>query len=130
LKISGNHKIIHTDKVLNKTASKKEDREPNDLVQIGSSPCTENDLKVYEIGEAVSGGTITGNIRIHRNFHSNILGNDRDVLVYLPPGYSKEKSKKYPVLYLQDGQNMFNRETSFSGEWGIDEAAERLIREG
>src|SRR5437867_4615585 len=74
--------------------------------------------------------TLTGNIKRHRAFPSRILGNRRDVLVYLPPGYRRFSRKRYPVLYLHDGQNVFDAATSFSGvEWGVDETAERLIRQ-
>src|SRR6202023_3143714 len=74
--------------------------------------------------------TLTGNIRKHRGFRSKIFGNRRDVLVYLPRGYSRFSRKRYPVLYLQDGQNVFDAATSFAGvEWGVDEAAQRLIRQ-
>jgi predicted alpha/beta superfamily hydrolase len=73
--------------------------------------------------------TLTGNIKRHRAFPSKILGNRRDVLVYLPRGYRRFSRRRYPVLYLQDGQNVFDAATSFSGvEWGVDEAAERLIK--
>src|SRR5215469_10076934 len=72
--------------------------------------------------------TLTGNIKRHRAFHSRVLGNRRDVLVYLPPGYRRFSSRRYPVLYLQDGQNVFDAATSFAGvEWGVDETAQRLI---
>ena len=73
--------------------------------------------------------TLTGNIKQHRAFPSKILGNRRDVQVYLPPGYRRFSTRRYPVLYLQDGQNVFDAATSFSGvEWGVDETAQRLIR--
>jgi predicted alpha/beta superfamily hydrolase len=73
--------------------------------------------------------TLTGNIKRHRAFPSRILGNRRDILVYLPRGYRRFSGKRYPVLYLQDGQNVFDAATSFAGvEWGMDETAERLIR--
>src|SRR5438477_11014612 len=73
--------------------------------------------------------TLTGNIKRRRTFPSKILGNRRDVLVYLPPGYSRFSRKKYPVLYLHDGQNVFDAATAFAGvEWGVDETAESLIR--
>ncbi len=72
--------------------------------------------------------TLTGNIKRHRAFHSRMLGNRRDVLVYLPPGYRRFSTKRYPVLYLHDGQNVFDAATSFAGvEWGVDETAQRLI---
>ena len=74
--------------------------------------------------------TLTGNIKRHRAFPSKILGNRRDVLVYLPRGYWRLSRRCYPVLYLNDGQNVFDAATSFSGvEWGVDETAERLIKE-
>ena len=73
--------------------------------------------------------TLTGNIKRHRAFPSIILGNRRDVLVYLPPGYSRFSRKRYPVLYLHDGQNVFDAATAFAGvEWCVDETAECLIR--
>jgi len=73
--------------------------------------------------------TLTGNIKRHRGFPSKILGNRRDILVYLPRGYRRLSRRRYPVLYLHDGQNVFDAATSFSGvEWGVDETAERLIK--
>jgi predicted alpha/beta superfamily hydrolase len=53
------------------------------------------------------------------------------VLVYLPPGYREARDRHYPVLYFQDGQNVFDAATAFAGvEWEVDETAERLIRLG
>src|SRR6266403_3121624 len=73
--------------------------------------------------------TLTGNIHRHARFESRILKNRRDVLVYLPRGYRRSIVKRYPVLYLQDGQNLFDAATAFAGvEWGVDETAQRLIR--
>ncbi|HEY2680130.1 MAG TPA: alpha/beta hydrolase-fold protein [Candidatus Udaeobacter sp.] len=73
--------------------------------------------------------TLTGNIKLHHAFRSRILGNRRDIWVYLPPGYRRFSGKSYPVLYLHDGQNVFDAATSFGGvEWGVDETSERLIR--
>jgi predicted alpha/beta superfamily hydrolase len=76
--------------------------------------------------------TLTGDIRFHKAFHSNILDNDRDVVVYLPPGYEARPEKHYSVLYLQDGQNLFDGATSFipGQEWRADEAAQSLIAAG
>jgi len=74
--------------------------------------------------------TLTGKIKRHSAFPSKILGNRRDILVYLPRGYRALSRRRYPVLYLNDGQNVFDAATSFSGvEWGVDETAERLIKE-
>src|SRR2546428_11582478 len=73
--------------------------------------------------------TLTGTIKRHRAFHSKVLGNRRDVLVYLPSGYSRFSRRRYPALYLHDGQNVFDAATAFAGvEWGVDETAQRLIR--
>src|SRR6476660_7197902 len=74
--------------------------------------------------------TFTGNVQCHRQFPSRTLGNSRDILVYLPPGYLRFRRQQYPVLYLQDGQNVFDAATAFAGvEWGVDETAQRLIRQ-
>jgi predicted alpha/beta superfamily hydrolase len=71
--------------------------------------------------------------RIHRHpkFHSNILPADRDILVYVPEGYDSS-DRQYPVLYLHDGQNLFDGKTSYvEGRiWGVHETADRLIAEG
>jgi predicted alpha/beta superfamily hydrolase len=73
--------------------------------------------------------TLTGNVKTHLQFESKILGNCRDVLVYLPRRYRQSKRVRYPVLYMHDGQNIFDVATSFAGvEWGVDETAQRLIR--
>src|SRR3954467_15685631 len=74
--------------------------------------------------------TLTGNIHRHSHFESRILRTRRDILVYLPRGYRRNRRARYPVLYLQDGQNVFDAATSFAGvEWGVDETAQRLVRE-
>ncbi len=74
----------------------------------------------------------TGDLRLHE-FRSRIFRNSRFLRVWLPPGYddSENAAKRYPVLYLNDGQNLFEPSTSFTGvEWQVDETAERLIRDG
>jgi predicted alpha/beta superfamily hydrolase len=74
--------------------------------------------------------TITGDVRAHASFHSRYLERDRTVLVYLPPGYDASTADRYPVLYLHDGQNIFDRATSFGEEWQVDESAQELITAG
>ncbi len=76
--------------------------------------------------------TLTGDIRVHKSFQSQILKNDRDVIVYLPPGYDAAKRKLYPVFYMHDGQNLFDGATSFipGQEWRVDETAQALIGAG
>ncbi|MFH1689840.1 MAG: alpha/beta hydrolase-fold protein [Candidatus Eisenbacteria bacterium] len=74
--------------------------------------------------------TVVGDIRHHEDFSSTALGNTRSVLVYLPPGYDEDEDQRYPVLYMHDGQNLFDAETSFIGvEWSVDETLERMIGE-
>jgi predicted alpha/beta superfamily hydrolase len=74
----------------------------------------------------------TGDLRLHK-FRSRTFRNTRHLRVWLPPGYDdpENATRRYPVLYLNDGQNLFEDSTSFTGvEWGVDETADRLIREG
>jgi len=76
--------------------------------------------------------TLTGDFRMHRNFRSRFMIKERDVLVYLPPGYDADPARRFPVLYLQDGQNLFDGATSFipGVEWRVDETAQELITAG
>jgi predicted alpha/beta superfamily hydrolase len=75
--------------------------------------------------------SLTGTIRLHERFASRHLGNARTIAVYLPPRYESDRAARYPVLYLHDGQNVFDAATSaFGVEWGADETAERLIAAG
>lgn len=55
------------------------------------------------------------------------LGRERTLRVYLPPGYEHSR-KRYPVLYMHDGQNLFDAATAFFGEWGVDEALNELAK--
>jgi predicted alpha/beta superfamily hydrolase len=73
--------------------------------------------------------TVVGDLKVLEDFESPQLGNRRDILVYLPPSYA-EGDGRYPVLYIQDGQNLFDAATSFAGEWRVDETMEELSREG
>ena len=57
-------------------------------------------------------------------------GRGRRVWLYLPPGYAAARGRRYPVVYLQDGQNVFDEATSFSGEWGVDETLNQLAASG
>ena len=69
-------------------------------------------------------------IRIHPRFASRYLSTPRDIVVYLPPGYDSG-SMRCPVLYLQDGQNLFDPHTAFGGQdWRADVTADDLILRG
>lgn len=74
--------------------------------------------------------TTTGDVRALGEFEIPLLDRKRQVHVYLPPGYEADSTRRYPVMYMYDGQNLFDAATSFSGEWQVDETCERLIRAG
>jgi predicted alpha/beta superfamily hydrolase len=80
--------------------------------------------------EAVYGKkhTVVGDVRVWRGVSSSGL-TPRDILVYLPPNYEIE-TRDYPVLYMHDGQNIFDDLTAYAGEWGVDESAEILAARG
>src|ERR671939_108581 len=69
-------------------------------------------------------------LRNHHDFHSNFLADPRDLIVYVPPDYEREPSKRYPVLYLHDGQNLFEGATAFvpGQDWHVSETADELIK--
>lgn len=71
-------------------------------------------------------------LRKHEQFASRFLRNRRDIVVYLPPGYDSQDSRRFPVLYMQDGQNLFEGGTSFirGQHWRVGETADQCIRSG
>ena len=68
----------------------------------------------------------------HEQFPSRYLRNQRDLIVYLPPGYDHQPHRHYPVLYLHDGQNLFDGATSFipGMDWHVGQTADRYIHAG
>jgi predicted alpha/beta superfamily hydrolase len=73
-------------------------------------------------------GNIAATLRLHPRFYSRGLRNHRDVIVWLPPGYSLAR-RRHPVIYFQDGQNIFDPQTAFLGNaWHAGERATELIR--
>jgi len=86
---------------------------------------------MYEGAESTipASGPVVGNIRVLPGVHSPELGNTRDVHVYLPPSYAGS-GRHYPVLYMHDGQNLFDATLAFAGEWRVDETLERVAGEG
>lgn len=83
----------------------------------------------YLAAKAGNDHTVVGNVKVLEGVRSPQLGNTRDILVYLPPSY-ETSDHGYPVLYLHDGQNLFDAATSFAGEWQVDETMEALSQEG
>ncbi|HEX2865045.1 MAG TPA: alpha/beta hydrolase-fold protein, partial [Deinococcales bacterium] len=85
---------------------------------------------------ALPDSTVTGDLRQLDGVFSPQLGNTRHLLAWLPPSYEASPERRYPVVYLHDGQNLFDAATSFSGqwrvdgEWRVDESMTRLAAEG
>ena len=71
-------------------------------------------------------------LRKHEGVRSLFLRNQRDLIVYLPPGYDGHSSRHYPVLYLHDGQNLFDGSTSFipGMDWNVGQTADQSIIDG
>ncbi|MBO9540713.1 alpha/beta hydrolase [bacterium] len=74
--------------------------------------------------------TTVGDVRSLGEFTIHTLNRRREVLVYLPPRYEFETDRRYPVMYMWDGQNLFDESTAFSGEWHVDEILEAMIPKG
>jgi predicted alpha/beta superfamily hydrolase len=76
--------------------------------------------------------TVSGDLRLHQ-LKSTIFGNERTIRVLLPPGYGDpaNKDRRYPVLYMLDGQNLFDACLSDVShhEWGADEIVQTLVAE-
>lgn len=73
---------------------------------------------------------VTGQVVTLRQFPSNYV-DPRNVEVWLPPGYARSARARYPVLYVHDGQNVFNPATAYTKvDWGVDEALTRLLAAG
>lgn len=83
--------------------------------------------------EEITGREVTGEVIRLVNFPSQQV-DSRHVDIWLPPGYEAglAAGKRYPVLYMHDGQNLYDPRTSFASkvDWGIDESLTRLIEEG
>ncbi len=74
---------------------------------------------------------ITGDYEVLPPMHSKFLGVDREVIVWFPPGYAERPTKRYPVLYMHDGRQVFDPTTSTWGkDWQVDELAQDMILNG
>jgi predicted alpha/beta superfamily hydrolase len=72
--------------------------------------------------------------RLHKReqFISKLVDDHHDLIVYLPPTYEADGERRFPLLYMQDGQNLFDPETSFikGNYWRLGETADALIKDG
>ena len=81
-------------------------------------------------GPGTGNSTAADNVHIvDETFFMPQLNRERRVWIYLPPDY-EASDKYYPVLYMHDGQNVFDAFTSFSGEWEVDESLNQLFENG
>ncbi|HZF50675.1 MAG TPA: alpha/beta hydrolase-fold protein [Polyangiaceae bacterium] len=75
--------------------------------------------------------TQSGRLQNVPGFQSQNLGGSRTLRVYLPPSYDENPAKRYPVLYMHDGQNVFDAAAAFGGvEWQVDETMNGMITQG
>lgn len=86
--------------------------------------------ETYPAREILHEPNVRGTLKIAKDVYSPQLENRRDILVHLPPSYDYS-SKHYPVIYMQDGQNLFDHGTSFAGvDWAVDETMTALANDG
>ena len=66
----------------------------------------------------------------HAGFQSGLVP-PRNIDIWLPPGYDERPDLRWPVVYMHDGQNLFDTGTAFTGvDWGVDEAVAGLMQTG
>jgi enterochelin esterase-like enzyme len=81
--------------------------------------------------EDVEGSGVEGQLLYWLDVESEFLGPTRHVEVWLPPGYDENAEARYPVLYMSDGQNLFDPRIANTGvDWGVDESIARLMETG
>ncbi|MEO6039149.1 MAG: alpha/beta hydrolase-fold protein, partial [Saprospiraceae bacterium] len=96
----------------------------------GQPKTVEVPILTWEDQGSGSTGTAAPNVQImDTDFYIPQLNRSRRIWLYLPPDYAST-TKKYPVLYMQDAQNLFDASTSFSGEWEVDESLNDLHAQG
>ncbi len=114
---------------------------PDDLGDIAMKPVLGDDrISTGGVYKLAAGSTLDiypffgapfGKLTIVPEVASAQLGNQRKLRVYLPASYQENLAKRYPVVYVHDGQNLFDAKTAAYGvEWGIDETVNRLVATG
>jgi len=89
-----------------------------------------SDVRDLQSPTSLPTGKVTGDVVYHKQMTGEYIL-PRDVVVWLPPGYDTNTGKRYPVLYMHDGQNIFDpASASFGVDWQIDETADSLMKNG
>lgn len=110
---------------------------PNRTLKTGNSKPVSHHCKIeawadaHESNDGNQKPLITGNFKILAKVSSSLLKPQRNIIVWLPPSYNQasNRRKRYPVVYMHDGQNLFDPTTSFGGvDWGVDEAMTECIK--
>ncbi len=87
--------------------------------------------RAWSVAEIKPSGKIVGSVDYLKGLKGKGLRYGRDVIVWLPPSYATQKKRRYSVLYMHDGQNVFDPNTSFAGyDWRVDDVADSLIAAG
>lgn len=75
---------------------------------------------------------VQGNLVYWKDVQSEFLERTRHIVIWLPPGYEDDPDLRYPVLYMHDGQNLFDARIGGSNGnvWGVDDAIVRLVESG
>ena len=113
---------------------------PDELGEVSMKPALGEKISTGGIYKLAAGSTIDiypffgapfGKVQLMPGIESPQLKNTRSLRIYLPPSYGENTAKRYPVLYMHDGQNLFDAKTAAYGvEWGIDETVNRLVATG
>ena len=96
----------------------------------GTKNTIEESIASWE-GQSTNNSTAAANVSVMDNaFFMPQLNRSRRIWLYLPPNYKSDTTKRFPVMYMHDGQNLFDKSTSFAGEWQIDETLNQLAGSG
>ena len=92
-------------------------------------PPVEGSWQTYPPDPEGDGHTVVGDLQVLEGLYSPQLDNRRNVITYLPPSYGTG-TRRYPVIYMHDGQNLFDEATSFAEEWNVDNTMNALSQVG
>ena len=85
---------------------------------------------IYNWAQGGGSSTAAENVEVmDEDFYMPQLNRNRRIWLYFPPDY-ETSGKDYPVLYMHDGQNLFDAQTSYAGEWEVDETLNELFDQG